>query len=89
MDKDGTCPCMNPNSLPKRIRVGSTEVGIIGLNEIMTEIAKLGLTKEDSLRTELLERVSKRNWVPDSARDKYADALLDEYRRYMEKDSSS
>lgn len=85
MDKDGTCPCMNPNAMPRRIRVGGSEVGIVGLGEILAETAGLGLTEEARLKEELLERVSKRNWVPDTVREKYADALLDEYKRFVEK----
>ena len=78
---DGTCPCMDPNALPKRIRVGMSDVGIIGLTEIIKVVRELGLGDESEIKNELLERAGKRNWIPENAKDKYAEALYEEYMK--------
>ena len=78
---DGKCPCLDPNALPKQINVDGYGIAIVGLTEIINEVRKLGLTDEDKIKKELLERVKKRNWVPDSAQASYAAALFAEYKK--------
>jgi hypothetical protein len=72
---------MNPNALPRRIIIGGREVGIAGLDEIIKAVRNLNLSDEEQIKEELLERVKKRNWVPDEAKEKYAEALLSEYHK--------
>jgi hypothetical protein len=83
---DGTCPCMDPNALPRRIRLGISDVGIVGLTEIMKVAHELGLSDEFEIKKELLEKVRKRNWVPEEAQDKYAEALYREYVKTFKSD---
>ena len=73
---DGKCPCLDPNALPKQIQVDGHGIAIVGLTEIINEVHKLGLTDDEKIKKELLERVKKRNWVPGAAGAKYADALF-------------
>lgn len=62
------------------IRVAGNSVGIAGLDDIMKEVASLGLVAEELLKEELLDRVKKSNYIPDSAEPQYAQALLRKYR---------
>jgi hypothetical protein len=76
---DGKCPCLDPNALPRQIQVDGHGIAIVGLTEIINEVRKLGLTDAAIIKKELFERVKQRNWVPDAAEAKYADALFAEY----------
>jgi hypothetical protein len=78
---DGKCPCLDPNALPKQIQVDGHGIAIVGLTEMVNKVRKLGLADDKKIKKELLERVKKHNWVPESAEDKYADALFEEYKR--------
>lgn len=78
---DDRCPCMDPSALPRQISVGEHRVGIVGLTETIKAVRDLGLSDEEQIKRELLERVKKRNWVPEEASDKYAAALFGEYKR--------
>ncbi len=67
-----------------QVRVGDHKVGIIGLNEAMQEIAKESAAGADEKAAEeLLNRLQKRNYIPDSAKGKYKQAFLREYQRFL------
>ncbi|MCX7703739.1 MAG: hypothetical protein N2234_06545 [Planctomycetota bacterium] len=80
---EGVCPCMNPNALPRRIKVGDSEVGIAGLDEIIAAVRKLGVSDEQEIKRELIERVKRRNWVPKEVEREYAEALFKEYKEAL------
>ncbi len=65
-----------------RIRVDDYEVGIVGLKSAITEALSCGLKKEDKdVAMELLESLSRKNYIPLSARQKYSEAFLMEFKR--------
>ena len=80
-DTDGKCPCLDPRALPRQLSVGGHSVGIVGLTEIIDVVRGLGLTDDGQIKKELLDRVKKRNWVPDSSEEEYTRALLSEYKK--------
>lgn len=67
-----------------QIRVGDHSVGIVGLNEAMQELAKeFEGSADEKAAEELLNRLSKRNYIPDAAREIYKNAFRREYRRFL------
>lgn len=73
--------CCDPRApRPKMISVGGRKIGVLGLDEVISEVAEMGPLPEDRLLSELLSRFRRHNYVPDSARDSYTEALAGEYR---------
>ena len=55
-----------------QIRVGNSPVGIIGLKAVMEEVAQEYGDKTDrEVQEELLNRLCKRNYIPEKAREEY------------------
>jgi len=67
-----------------RISVGGHATGIIGLQPILEEVAKQfkGRT-DDEIKTELLKRLSKKNYISNSTREVYGHAFLREYKKFV------
>jgi small redox-active disulfide protein 2 len=67
-----------------QIRVGDHKVGIVGLNEAMEELAKeFAPGTDEKAAQELLNRLKKRNYIPESAQEKYKEAFLREFKRFL------
>jgi len=69
-----------------------TQVGVIGLNDIIAEIYSEDREATDETAEEIMKRLEeKRNYIPSSerARKEYAYALLNEYRKYLKDRSDS
>ncbi|RJR40643.1 MAG: thioredoxin family protein [Desulfobacteraceae bacterium] len=67
-----------------QIRVGKNNIGIVGLQDAIQELAKeFASGADEKAAQELLSRLKKRNYIPDSAREKYREAFLREYRRFL------
>ena len=65
-----------------RINVGGSRIGIIGLRSILSEVAETYASRSDEeIRIELLRRLNKRNYIPDSSKDKYGQAFLREFKK--------
>ena len=63
-----------------------TQVGVIGLDEIMAELYVEGRKATDETAEEMIKRLeAKRNYIPSSerARKDYSYVLLKEYRKYV------
>ena len=69
----------------RKLEVGGLIVGIAMLDEVIREVQALGLLSEPEIRDELMKRVKLSNYVPKSAEDAYAAALLREYHSTLEK----
>jgi hypothetical protein len=74
------CSCCGPSGL-RIIEVDGDQVGIIGLDEALAQVKSLGLTDEESIKDELLERVRSRNYIPPGDEPHYRKALYREYLR--------
>ena len=67
-----------------RIRVGDSPVGIVGLKEAMEQTTMNGPERPDhELEAELLSRLSKRNYIPERAREEYGKAFLREFKKFQ------
>jgi small redox-active disulfide protein 2 len=65
------------------ITVSGNSVGIAGLKAILEEVASMGIVAQEQLKTELLRRVRRGNYVPESAEPRYAQALLHKYWNFV------
>jgi small redox-active disulfide protein 2 len=69
-----------------QIRVGDSPVGIIGLKTVLEAMAKEHGDKPDrEVREELLNRLGKRNYIPEKAREDYEKAFLKEFKKFLGK----
>jgi len=69
-----------------QIRVGNSPVGIMGLKRAMEEMAEEYAERpDDAVETELLKRLSKKNYIPDRVKKNYAKALLREFKKFLGK----
>lgn len=67
-----------------RIAVGQNMVGMVGLKQVLEEVAEKSAGRGDEeIRCELLERLSKRNYIPAGASEVYGEALLREYNKHL------
>jgi hypothetical protein len=66
----------------KKLTLGDdSQVGILNLESILTEVADLKLVDNEAIKEELLQRVKIYNYVPPAADNEYSEALLKEYKR--------
>ncbi|MFH2128720.1 MAG: thioredoxin family protein [Pseudomonadota bacterium] len=66
----------------KQIKVNGHQVGIRGLDQALEELAPAyAPEREQELAVQLLDRVRHENYIPDPARQAYADALRDLLRK--------
>jgi small redox-active disulfide protein 2 len=67
-----------------RIKVNKQSVGIIGLKDVMEEMAEEYAERPDvQVRTALIKRLSRRNYIPDQAKEDYGKALLREFNKFL------
>jgi len=65
-----------------RIKVDDFEVGIVGLKTALNEVLSDRSDVDDaSLEARLVEKLSKKNYIPSSARHKYGMAFLHEFKK--------
>ena len=63
----------------RKITIRGKSVGIARLCDAITEVQAQGLTREEEIKTGLVDCVSRHNDIPDALRAEYAQALLAEY----------
>jgi small redox-active disulfide protein 2 len=69
-----------------QIRVGNSAVGIIGLKAVMEDMAEeYGGRPDLEVQEELLNRLSKRNYVSEKVRGDYGKAFLREFKKFLGK----
>jgi small redox-active disulfide protein 2 len=66
-----------------RIRVGTDEVGLMGLQHAMESIAATHADKsDDEIEQSLMEMLSAKNYIPTSAKAQYGKAFLREFKKF-------
>jgi small redox-active disulfide protein 2 len=69
-----------------RIRINKQSIGIIGLKDFMEEMAgEYAEKSDDKLQAELIKRLSRKNYIPERAKDDYGKALLREFKKFLGK----
>ncbi len=71
----------------KTIRIGSTTVGLLGLDMALVQLSGKDISEDEAVNF-LYEEVSRKNYIPKQAEESYKVALRKEYRRYLNLDSS-
>jgi small redox-active disulfide protein 2 len=65
------------------VLVGTTQVGLIGLNEIFEELKSQREKPDSVLREMLVEQAARKNYIPPSSKEKYQKALFREFRKFL------
>lgn len=69
-----------------QIKVGGLHVGIVGLKTILEGMAEEYADRPDQeVQEELLNRLCKRNYIPEKAKEQYEKAFLREFRKFLGK----
>ncbi|MEA2040906.1 MAG: thioredoxin family protein [Thermodesulfobacteriota bacterium] len=69
-----------------QIKVDKQSVGIMGLKQAMEEMAEECAERpDDEVSAELLKRLSKKNYIPNPARENYEKAFLREFKKFLGK----
>jgi len=69
-----------------QIKVDKHSVGIMGFNDVIEDMAGQYAEKpDDDILSELLNRLSKKNYIPNSAKENYGKAFLREFKKFIGK----
>jgi small redox-active disulfide protein 2 len=72
-----------------QIKIGTSQVGIIGLKEVIAEMAhSMAGASDEEIAGALVPRLSKINYIPDKAKSEYGRAFVREFRKHMGQDIS-
>jgi NAD-dependent dihydropyrimidine dehydrogenase PreA subunit len=66
----------------RMIVVGSSMIGIIGIDEVLSLLLDEGREPSEELKRELLDRIGERNYIPKGSEEAYGDAFLREYEKF-------
>ena len=67
-----------------QIRIGQNQVGIIGMKQILAEVAKEYTGKPDKeVEEELINRLSKCNYIANKVKNSYGRAFLREFKKFI------
>ncbi len=67
-----------------QIKVGRHRMGIIGLKAALEEVARdMGAASEEQITAELIQRLSRRNYIPSAVEADYGRAFLREYKKFV------
>lgn len=67
-----------------QVKIGPLQVGIVGLKDVMTECAtSMGKASDEEVAEGLIQRLSKKNYIPEKAKPDYARALVREFRKHL------
>jgi hypothetical protein len=64
------------------------QVGIMGLDAVMEELFAEGKAANETTISEMIQRLSSKNYIPPSSRNTYEEILLNEYRAFHENKSA-
>jgi hypothetical protein len=65
------------------VLIGNTQVGLIGLKEIFEGLKSKRAESESALKEMLIERVGKKNYIPNSVREEYGRAFFREFKKIL------
>jgi hypothetical protein len=65
------------------IFIGNTQVGLMGLKEIFEELQTQKDKSESFLKELVVEKVAKKNYIPDSIKEEYQKVLFREFKKFL------
>jgi len=65
------------------VLVGNTQVGLIGLKDIFEDLKSHRGEPESALKEMLVDRASKKNYIPISVREEYKRGLFREFKNFL------
>ena len=65
------------------VNVNGDRIGIIGLKEIFNDVKEKGITDQETIKHELIQRAKSKNYITEKFEGEYSAALLREYRRFL------
>lgn len=69
-----------------QVRVSSSSIGVVGLKAVIAEVAEVyGERPDREVKEELLNRLGKRNYIPEIAKEEYGRAFLREFKKSLGK----
>lgn len=76
---------MNPRQSDiSQIRIGQHTFGIVGLKQAFEALSETHAKQPDgAVAEELLRRLSDKNYIPDTVKEKYSRAFVREFRKYL------
>ena len=76
---------MNEDAITQ-IRIGNALIGIVGLKAALTEVAeRFGERPDQEITEELINRLDRRNYIPEKAKQEYEKAFLREFKKFTGK----
>lgn len=82
----GGCCCCGGAVKSKQVDIGGVKVGIVGLDEIFSEVYGCKMEDEEGLKKELVKRAAIYNYIPESVKEVYGNSLLREYKKYCRRE---
>jgi hypothetical protein len=76
-------PCCPADAIRRirQIMINGLPTGIIMLDDSIADVKAQGLTSDSAIREALMKRVKVYNYIPQTVETRYADALVEEYRK--------
>ncbi len=73
-----------PSGAPEvtMVNVGGNKVGMIAVAKIFNKLYESGKNPENVKREDLLSEFSIYNYIPSGAQNEYAEALINEFKKY-------
>ena len=65
------------------VLVGNIQVGLIGLKEVFKELKAQKGEPPSDLEQMLVDRAGKKNYIPNSVKGEYGEALIREFRKFL------
>lgn len=82
MAAEQPCCAPDPAGIVRKLSLpDGFQVGIVGLDMILSAVADLKLVDATAIKAELLKKVAARNYIASGAETEYAQALFQEYTR--------
>jgi glutaredoxin len=76
---------MNEDAITQ-IRIGGALIGIVGLKAVFADVTEeLGERPDQEIAEELLNRLGRRNYIPEKAKQDYGKAFLREFKKFIGK----
>lgn len=67
-----------------KIKIGRYIIGLVGLKDALEEMAEVFADRpDDTIARELLDRLTKRNYIPHHVQEEYGRAFVREFRKFM------